>query len=175
MTDRQSLSVTGMMLDSLVGRRAPVPEYNEEDFPDIPVVPEPPQPQEEEAPTRKPRPKFGKTIDGDGCGRFRLLERDGFRCIYCGCSAFEDFVTLQADHVVPLSLGGLNQMSNMATACSDCNLAKLNYLLPEALEASLLGEIHNRNMAFEIPQNAEYLPHVDRARSKRSYLNLRSK
>jgi len=57
------------------------------------------------------------------CGvRFKVLERDSFTCQYCGRSA--PGVVLHVDHVVPVSKGGSNDMSNLVTACEDCNLGK---------------------------------------------------
>lgn len=37
--------------------------------------------------------------------RFQVLQRDGFRCRYCGRSA-QDGAVLHVDHVVPVALGG---------------------------------------------------------------------
>lgn len=66
--------------------------------------------------------------------RFRVLERDGFRCRYCGRSS--DEVALHVDHVLPVSAGGLNSEANLVAACRDCNLGKgarlLTAFAPEA-------------------------------------------
>ena len=51
------------------------------------------------------------------------MERDGFRCAYCGRGS-RDEVVLRVDHVVPWSKGGLSEESNLVTACEDCNLGK---------------------------------------------------
>ena len=51
--------------------------------------------------------------------RFNVFLRDGFACLYCGRR--ED---LTFDHVVPRSRGGRTSWTNIATACSRCNLAK---------------------------------------------------
>lgn len=55
--------------------------------------------------------------------RFRVLQRDGFRCRYCGISA-DDGAVLHVDHVHPRALGGANTMDNLVTACLPCNLGK---------------------------------------------------
>lgn len=55
--------------------------------------------------------------------RDRILERDNFRCTYCGALGAPS-VELEVDHVVPLSRGGTHEMSNLVTACGDCNLSK---------------------------------------------------
>ena len=54
--------------------------------------------------------------------RFEVLRRDGFRCVYCGAKASES--ELHVDHVVPVIDGGSDQLSNLVTACIDCNLGK---------------------------------------------------
>jgi HNH endonuclease len=55
--------------------------------------------------------------------RFRVLQRDGFRCQYCGRSA-RDGATLHLDHVVPVAAGGQTSEDNLITACETCNLGK---------------------------------------------------
>jgi len=56
--------------------------------------------------------------------RFRIFDRDGFRCRYCGRSAREDGVKLHLDHVTPRSMNGTDVDGNLVTACQDCNLGK---------------------------------------------------
>ena len=56
--------------------------------------------------------------------RFTVLQRDGFRCRYCGRTAAEPGVVLHVDHVVPLVAGGATSEDNLMTACSECNLGK---------------------------------------------------
>ena len=59
--------------------------------------------------------------------RFSVLERDRFRCVYCGLTADES--QLHVDHVFPRSKGGDNDMSNLVTACPECNLGKSDTVL----------------------------------------------
>lgn len=59
--------------------------------------------------------------------RFKVLERDGFRCRYCGRSAPE--VKLEADHVIPKAQGGDDSMDNLITSCYDCNRGKGSQIL----------------------------------------------
>jgi len=54
--------------------------------------------------------------------RFRILERDGFRCRYCGHGPPE--AKLHVDHVVALAHGGVDDDKNLVTACEECNLGK---------------------------------------------------
>lgn len=55
--------------------------------------------------------------------RFRVLQRDAFRCGYCGRTA-QDGAVLHVDHVIPVALGGLTAEDNLMTACAECNLGK---------------------------------------------------
>lgn len=52
--------------------------------------------------------------------RQRIFERDDFTCRYCGVRG----VSLQCDHVIPVSRGGSSDDSNLVTACQPCNSAK---------------------------------------------------
>lgn len=54
--------------------------------------------------------------------RFAVLTRDNFTCQYCGAKA--PFVKLHVDHIVPRALDGSNDMGNLITACSECNIGK---------------------------------------------------
>jgi 5-methylcytosine-specific restriction endonuclease McrA len=56
--------------------------------------------------------------------RFRVLQRDGFRCRYCGRPGGAPGVVLHVDHVVPLAAGGCSTEDNLLTACEECNLGK---------------------------------------------------
>lgn len=51
--------------------------------------------------------------------RFKIFQRDGFRCRYCGSGD-----RLTVDHVVPRSKGGANTVDNLVTACAACNAGK---------------------------------------------------
>ena len=55
--------------------------------------------------------------------RFQVLERDGFKCGYCGIIQ-EDTDLLHVDHILPRKYGGRNNMKNLITACIPCNLGK---------------------------------------------------
>jgi len=63
--------------------------------------------------------------------RRAVLQRDGYRCIYCGVEAgqrqYGNLITkaeFTVDHVVPRSKGGGNTWGNTACACQDCNNRK---------------------------------------------------
>jgi len=54
--------------------------------------------------------------------RFEVFRRDSFTCQYCGRRAPK--VILHVDRVVPIVAGGTNDLANLRTACSICNLGK---------------------------------------------------
>jgi 5-methylcytosine-specific restriction endonuclease McrA len=60
--------------------------------------------------------------------RFRVFKRDGYRCRICGASA-DDGAVLHIDHIIPVSLRGTNDESNLQTLCRDCNFGKRDRLM----------------------------------------------
>lgn len=59
--------------------------------------------------------------------RFLVMQRDGFRCFYCGASpAKGDVVNLHVDHIIPWSKGGKTVIENLRTSCEPCNIGKSN-------------------------------------------------
>ena len=56
--------------------------------------------------------------------RFLVFERDFFTCQYCGRKPNCDDVVLHIDHIIPIKQGGSDEMSNLVTSCSSCNLGK---------------------------------------------------
>lgn len=57
--------------------------------------------------------------------RFKVLQRDNFKCQYCGASPATDHsVILHVDHILPWSKGGETVLDNLQTLCSKCNLGK---------------------------------------------------
>jgi hypothetical protein len=62
--------------------------------------------------------------------RWRVLQRDNFRCCGCGASpAITLGVGLHVDHIHPWSEGGETVLENLQTLCSKCNLGKSNLIL----------------------------------------------
>ncbi|MBK1723109.1 homing endonuclease associated repeat-containing protein [Thiocystis violacea] len=59
--------------------------------------------------------------------RWKVLQRDSFKCCACGASpAVTPGVELHVDHVIPWSKGGETVIDNLQTLCSVCNLGKSN-------------------------------------------------
>lgn len=63
--------------------------------------------------------------------RFEVFKRDNFSCVYCGRNVKADSIKLECDHVVP---NGQNILSNLVTACRECNQGKKDVLLHERLK-----------------------------------------
>lgn len=72
-----------------------------------------------------PRPRQRKAVSKRK--RFEVFKRDSFTCQYCGRAAPD--VTLELDHISPVSKGGTDDVMNLVTSCSDCNSGKSDRLL----------------------------------------------
>lgn len=59
--------------------------------------------------------------------RYRILRRDGARCVVCG-RGYKQGVILHVDHIKPRSLYPALEWSedNLQVLCADCNLGKSN-------------------------------------------------
>lgn len=74
---------------------------------------------------RKRREAFRTRVSANGLKpttRFLVLERDGFRCRYCGLTA--DSVHLEIDHAISRYDRGADHIDNLVTACALCNRGK---------------------------------------------------
>lgn len=60
--------------------------------------------------------------------RFEILQRDAFKCVYCG-KGEKDGVKLHVDHITPVDAGGTDEIKNLVTSCQDCNLGKSNKII----------------------------------------------
>jgi len=57
--------------------------------------------------------------------RLAIYLRDQFRCVYCNRNLAKVKAKLRVlDHVIPVTKGGTNHESNLATCCSRCNNQK---------------------------------------------------
>lgn len=61
--------------------------------------------------------------------RFRVMQRDSFKCCACGASPAKDpSVVLHVDHIISWAKGGETEIDNLQTLCSNCNWGKGNIL-----------------------------------------------
>lgn len=112
--------------------------------------------------------------------RIAILERDGYRCVYCGRSA--DETALEVDHILAASKGGPDDPANLVTACSTCNGGKSAnaVALPDSaiLERPLPAWYVNRRPApmrrhgATLPGSTRALPEPVRWRKVASALGL---
>ncbi|MGY5308727.1 HNH endonuclease [Nocardia gipuzkoensis] len=70
--------------------------------------------------------------------RFEVLRRDNYTCRYCGAKA--ETSPLTVDHVVPVSLGGGDDPSNLVAACADCNSGKTSTVPDQPLVAEVADD-----------------------------------
>lgn len=70
----------------------------------------------EETRAKATRTPIGKKL------RVLIIERDGFKCRYCGKTARE--TKLEVDHIMPVAKGGKTSLDNLETLCIDCNRGK---------------------------------------------------
>lgn len=54
--------------------------------------------------------------------RHEVFKRDGYKCVECGATNKD--VRLEVDHIVPLSNGGSDELTNLQTLCHECNMSK---------------------------------------------------
>ena len=57
----------------------------------------------------------------------KILERDRYRCQYCGLdglASFENSLLMTVDFVVPRARKGKKDAGNLVTACRPCNVVK---------------------------------------------------
>ncbi len=54
--------------------------------------------------------------------RYKVLKRDGFKCVCCGKSASD--VELEIDHKIPVARGGKTTYQNLQALCFECNRGK---------------------------------------------------
>ncbi|MDP5277200.1 HNH endonuclease [Chengkuizengella axinellae] len=60
----------------------------------------------------------------------KVFERDDYTCFYCG----EKGGLLEVDHMMPISRGGSNDLSNLTTSCRRCNRQKRDKTVEEFKE-----------------------------------------
>lgn len=57
----------------------------------------------------------------------KVLKRDNYKCLICGKSpSTHPELSLEVDHILPVSKGGTNDLENMQTLCFYCNRGKGN-------------------------------------------------
>ncbi len=97
-------------------------------------------------PSFAPRP-----TGGERKRRYRIFERDDYRCQFCDRDLLADLDTLldaTIDHLYPKSLGGDNSPENLVTACRTCNMLKDN-APAETIEEGRAIVAHRRGLVLD--------------------------
>lgn len=81
-------------------------------------------------------------------------------CAYCGCEL--PIEKMQADHIMPLHLGGADDIENMLPACRSCNHYKSTFTVDKF--RSHLSRIHNRllrdSVAYQVAERFGLVRHM---------------
>ena len=71
----------------------------------------------------------------------RLIERDGTCCFYCGNEMGDD---ITVEHLIALSCGGKNDLSNMVLAHQKCNQEVRNLPISEKIKVAIKNRINTK-------------------------------
>lgn len=86
--------------------------------------------------------------------RWKVFNRDGFRCIYCGAGKEASLVI---DHGDPFSKGGDDDESNYVTACRSCNAGKRDkVVIPPPAEEVVDDCVMVDGVAYSDPLHADW-------------------
>lgn len=86
--------------------------------------------------------------------RLSISEQFKLRCAYCQTQQKISGTRLTVDHIVPESLGGITEVSNLCLACWDCNLYK-------AARIALYDDISKQTVRLFHPQKQSWLEHFE--------------
>lgn len=79
---------------------------------------------------KKQKKKERRKYDGDT--RKMLYKKADGRCALCGQKIL--YKDMNLDHVVPLAMGGADEVENLACTCAECNKFKADILLMDFME-----------------------------------------
>lgn len=84
--------------------------------------------------------------------RYEVRFRARFLCEYCQTDERWQLVQFTVDHIVPISDGGSNELSNLALACFHCNRRKSNKLL-------LMDQVTGEQVSIYDPRTMSWADH----------------
>src|ERR1700736_1928147 len=101
--------------------------------------------------------------------RALVLERDNFRCKFCGATAEQE--KLEVDHILPEALGGTDSLNNLATLCQPCNRGKSklyfgNYMrriMEEQLTQPRLRSALRPSVDYQLSALKQLIEHLKRS------------
>jgi len=80
--------------------------------------------------------------------RFKIFDRDSFRCLYCGRSSIEDGIKLSIDHIESRVNGGQWTLENIVTACTECNTGKWTRILSSSSLERIIRVVKKKNEEY---------------------------
>ena len=86
--------------------------------------------------------------------RLSIFDQFQLRCAYCQTQQKISGTRLTVDHIIPESLGGVTEASNLCLACWDCNLHK-------AARVALYDEASQQAVRLFHPQKQSWLDHFE--------------
>lgn len=92
--------------------------------------------------------------------RRHVHDRDDHQCVYCGWAKGDEAefgayigAKLSIDHVIPVTRGGNDDVDNLVTACSVCNMRKTNRTPEEAgMVAKYVTEKCDKEVTLSLPR-----------------------
>lgn len=92
--------------------------------------------------------------------RMKVYQKCNGNCAYCGCEI--EYKDMQVDHVKPLRIGGVDEISNMLPVCRSCNHYKAT-LDVEGFRKYPAG-IHKRllrdSVAYQVAERFGVVKHI---------------
>jgi len=93
--------------------------------------------------SEKCREKFYDSFSQKPTMYWEILNRDNFKCQYCGRNPTQHNVILTFDHIKPQIDGGKTELDNLVTTCEECNYLKSS--TPLRHEAEFKKRLKTRN------------------------------
>jgi 5-methylcytosine-specific restriction endonuclease McrA len=93
----------------------------------------------------------------------RVLERDQYRCRYCGldgAASFENALMMSVDFVVPRAHKGKKDPSNLVACCRPCNILKGRHVYRSLEEAKTHVLLRREALRKAWEANGHHLPVV---------------
>ncbi len=84
--------------------------------------------------------------------------RDRYKCVYCGRDMkdrFDDWMSLEIDHLIPVSKGRDDSLDNRVTSCHVCNRFKSNFL-PENYKSLSRDELVDKIREYILGKRKEW-------------------
>lgn len=86
--------------------------------------------------------------------RLSIYIRDKFTCVYCN-KHIKDGCMLSLDHIVPESLGGLHNTTNLVTACHSCNSKRQNKSVRSFAGTTIARKVNRRSKVDMLKSQAK--------------------